>query len=83
LKIPRKTPAVNIPADALIFNRNGTQVAVVEDGVAHLRKIVVARDFGTSIETSSGLQAGDKVILYPAADLADGQKVKIAEPAAK
>ncbi|MDI9848639.1 efflux RND transporter periplasmic adaptor subunit [Rhodoblastus sp. 17X3] len=83
LKIPRKTPAVNVPADALIFNRNGTQVAVVEDGVAHLRKIVVARDFGTSIEASSGLEPGEKVILYPAADLADGQKVKIAEAAAK
>jgi RND family efflux transporter MFP subunit len=83
LKIPRKTPAVNVPADALIFNRYGTQVAVVEDGVARLRKIVVARDFGTSIETTSGLEPGEKVILYPAADLADGQKVKIAEAAPK
>ena len=59
------------------------QVAVVEDGKAHLRKIVVTRDFGTSIETSSGLESGEKVILNPAADLADGQKVKIAETAAK
>ena len=83
LKIPRKTPALVIPADALIFNRGGTQVAVVENDVAHLRKVVVARDFGTSIEISSGLQQGDKVILYPAADLADGQKVSIAEAAAK
>ena len=56
---------------------------MVENDVAHLRKVVVARDFGTSIETSSGLQQGDKVILYPAADLADGQKVSIAEAAAK
>ncbi|WP_374544650.1 efflux RND transporter periplasmic adaptor subunit, partial [Rhodoblastus sp.] len=79
LKIPRKTPAVTIPADALIFNRNGTQVAVVEDDVARLRKINVARDFGTSIETAAGLQAGDRVILNPAADLADGQKVQVAE----
>ena len=79
LKIPRKTPAVTIPADALIFNRNGTQVAVVEGDVARLRKINVARDFGTSIETAAGLQAGDRVILNPAANLADGQKVQVAE----
>ena len=79
LKIPRKTPALMVPAEALIFNRDGTQVAVVDNGVARLRKIGVARDFGTSIEASSGLQPGDKVILNPAADLADGQKVQIAE----
>ena len=29
------------------------------------------------METSSGLQQGDKVILYPAVDLTDGQKVQI------
>jgi RND family efflux transporter MFP subunit len=79
LKIPRKTAAMTIPADALIFNRNGTQVAVIEDEVAHLRKIEVARDFGTSIETSAGVSPGDKVILNPAADLADGQKVGVAQ----
>lgn len=79
LKIPRKTPGLTIPADALIFNRNGTQVAVVEDDVARLRKIEIARDFGTSIETSAGVSPGDKVILNPAAGLADGQKVRIGE----
>jgi RND family efflux transporter MFP subunit len=79
LKIPRKTPALIVSSDALIFNRQGTQVAVVEDGAARLRKITIARDFGTSIEASAGLKAGDKAILNPAADLADGQKVKIAE----
>lgn len=79
LKIPRKTAALTIPADALIFNGKGTQVAVVENDVARLRKIVVARDFGTSVEASSGLEPGEKVILYPPADLADGQAVKIAE----
>jgi hypothetical protein len=39
-----------VPADAIIFNRDGLQVAVIEDGVAHIRKISVARDLGTQVE---------------------------------
>jgi multidrug efflux pump subunit AcrA (membrane-fusion protein) len=38
LHIPRKTASVTVPAGAIIFNRDGVQVAVVEDGVAHLRR---------------------------------------------
>ena len=47
LHIPRKAPSFIVPADAIIFNRDGVQVAVVEDGVAHIKKISVARDLGT------------------------------------
>jgi RND family efflux transporter MFP subunit len=31
LHIPRKTPSLLVPADAIIFNRNGMQVAVVNN----------------------------------------------------
>jgi multidrug efflux pump subunit AcrA (membrane-fusion protein) len=34
--IPRKTPSLSVPADAIIFNRNGMQVAVVSDGKAEI-----------------------------------------------
>ncbi len=78
LHIPRKTPAMLVPAEALIFNRDGEQVAVVENGQARLRKIAVARDYGASVETSSGVQPDEKVVLNPMVGLADGQKVKIA-----
>ena len=50
LHIPRKTASVSVPAGAIIFNRDGVQVAVVEDGVARLRKISIARDRGTEVE---------------------------------
>jgi RND family efflux transporter MFP subunit len=79
LKIPRKAGATIIPADALIFNRDGQQVALVENGAAHLRKIAVARDFGTSLEVTAGVAEGDKLILNPTADLVDGQKVRLPE----
>jgi RND family efflux transporter MFP subunit len=77
LQIPRKTPALIIPASAIIFDRNGLQVAVVENGVAHIKKITVVRDFGTEVEADKGVEDGDKVILNPPVDLVDGSKVQI------
>ena len=56
LQIPRKMPSLIVPADAIIFNKGGLQVAVVENGVVHLRKITVARDLGTQIEVRDGVE---------------------------
>jgi RND family efflux transporter MFP subunit len=80
LDIPRKTQALIVPADAVIFNSNGLQVAVAEDGVARLRKITVARDLGTQVEVRDGVQPGDRVILRPMVNLADGSKVRVETP---
>jgi RND family efflux transporter MFP subunit len=82
-QIPRKTPALIVPASAIIFDRHGLQVAVVENGVAHIQKVTVVRDFGTEVEASNGVKDGDRVILNPPVDLADGGKVQIrSEPGA-
>jgi RND family efflux transporter MFP subunit len=77
LNIPRKVPSLVVPSEAIIFNRNGLNVVVVEDGVAHVRRVSVVRDFGTSVEVNEGVKAGDQVILNPPVDLTDGQKVQI------
>jgi RND family efflux transporter MFP subunit len=77
LRIPRKTPALLVSADAIIFNGDGVHVAVAENGIVRLRKIDIARDFGREVEVRDGVQAGDQVILNPPADLADGAKVSI------
>jgi multidrug efflux pump subunit AcrA (membrane-fusion protein) len=50
---------------------------VVEDGVAHVHTVTVARDFGTTVEVSAGVKDGDQVILNPPVDLTDGHKVKV------
>ena len=63
-------------ADAIIFNEAGMQVAVVENGVVHLRKVAVIRDLGQEVEVNSGVKRGDQVILNPAVDLADGSKAR-------
>jgi RND family efflux transporter MFP subunit len=75
LHIPRKTPSFIVPADAVVFDQNGLHVAVVENNIAHFRKISVARDFGTQVEVRDGIKAGDQVILNPMVNLADGSKV--------
>jgi RND family efflux transporter MFP subunit len=77
LRIPRQSPALIVPAPAIIFNQNGMQVAVVEEGVAHLRKIGITTDYGSEVEVSNGVKDGDKVIVQPPVNLADGDKVQI------
>jgi RND family efflux transporter MFP subunit len=76
LHIPRKTPSLLVPADAIIFNREGMQVAVVNGGKAELRKVKVKRDLGTRVEVESGIRTGDQVILNPPVSLVDGSKVR-------
>jgi len=79
LHIPRKTPSFKVSADAIIFNEAGLQVAVVENGVVHLRKVTIVRDLGKEVEINSGVKGGDQVILNPAVDLPDGSKVRLGQ----
>jgi RND family efflux transporter MFP subunit len=76
LHIPRKTPSLLVPADAIVFDSNGLHVAVIENGVARMRTVSVARDLGTQVEVRDGVKPGDQVILDPPVDLADGGKVQ-------
>jgi RND family efflux transporter MFP subunit len=78
LKIPRKAPSLVVPAEALIFNRDGLQVAVVKDGKAEIRKVRVTRDLGTRVEVDAGVKPGDRVILNPPVNLVEGSNVRLA-----
>jgi RND family efflux transporter MFP subunit len=77
LKIPRQTPSFVVPAEAIIFNRNGLQVAAVNDGKAEIRTLRVVRDFGTWVEADAGVRSDDRVILNPPVNLVDGGKVQL------
>jgi RND family efflux transporter MFP subunit len=82
LRIPRKIQSFVVPAEAIIFNRNGLQVAVVNDGKAEIRKLKVTRDFGTWVEADAGVRSGEQVILNPPVNLVDGDKVQLRSDAA-
>lgn len=80
LKIPRKTPSMIIPSQAIIFDENGMQVAVVKGGRAHIQTVNVTRDLGKAVEVDHGVDAGDQVIMDPPVTLEDGQKVRVKKP---
>ena len=74
--IPRSTPIVTIPANALVADGQGTRAAVVDaNGRVHFRKVDVGRDLGTSVEVLSGVAAGEAVASNPPDTLKDGQQV--------
>jgi RND family efflux transporter MFP subunit len=82
LHIPRKTPSLLVPADAVIFNESGLHVAVLENGVVHFRQISVERDFGTEVEVREGVTQGDPVILNPPINLVEGSRAQVLPDAA-
>jgi RND family efflux transporter MFP subunit len=84
-----RKPVLVISTSSLLSQGDGTRVVVVQDGVAHWKKVVVGRDFGADIEVSTGLTKDDWVALSPPAQITEGGKVKampkaeVANPAAK
>jgi RND family efflux transporter MFP subunit len=78
LQVTDNTGILTIPANALIFQREGTTVGVVgADGKVEIRKITINLNLGVKLEISQGLSVTDQVILNPSDSLADGMTVKI------
>ena len=78
LQVSDNTGILTIPANALIFQREGTTVGVVgADGKVEIRKIIINLNLGVKLEISQGLSVTDQVILNPSDSLADGMTVKI------
>lgn len=77
LKLPEGARSLVIPANALLFRRNGLQVGVVRDGKAELVRVTPGHDYGDSMEILAGLQPSDDVILSPSDSLTSGTAVQI------
>ena len=75
--IPRLHPNVMIPAEALMFNSKGMQVAVVQDDEIHLQTVTIDRDFGKTVELRDGLSGGEQVVVNPPIDISEHAKVKV------
>ncbi|MBO1325728.1 efflux RND transporter periplasmic adaptor subunit [Acetobacter sp. TBRC 12305] len=74
--VPQAPPPVRIPASALLFRRDGTTVALVDehDHVV-IQPVSIMVDFGTELEVT-GLDAQSRVINNPPDDIAQGDPVK-------
>lgn len=77
--VPRDKPDVVLPAEALIFNAHGLQVAIVQDDEIHLQVVSIYRDFGKTVELRDGLAGGEQVVMSPPTDLVEHSKVKVKE----
>jgi RND family efflux transporter MFP subunit len=71
---------LTVSANALIFRSEGAQVAVVEEGgLVRLVKVVLGRDFGSTVELIEGVTAASRVVLNPPDSLTDGIRVEVVE----
>jgi len=67
--------ALIAPNAALFRHEGGWAVFRAADGAARLTPVGIGRMNGTQAEVLAGLQAGDRIVLYPSAALTDGQAV--------
>ena len=83
LELLDRTPAVLIPANTLIVNAAGTQVALLESiddpskdhYKVHILPVKVGRDFGTEVEILENVKEGDRLVANPPSDLNEGTVV--------
>lgn len=74
--------ALRVPANVLLANGDGLQVATVDaQGKVALKPVALGRDFGADIEILSGLGATDDVILSPPDSLTADTRIRVAQPA--
>jgi RND family efflux transporter MFP subunit len=78
LSLAKDVRSVTVPANALLFRKEGPRIAVIRNERAELVAITIGRDYGDRIEVVSGLQASDTVILDPSDSLISGTTVRIA-----
>src|SRR6266853_1080386 len=82
-KLPQTARSVVVPSNTLLFRSEGLRVALVRDGRVQLTPVKIGRDYGSTVEVISGLQASDAVVLDPADSLMSGAPVRIGSHSAE
>ena len=76
LTAPVDRQVFTIPSTALVFQEQGTQVALLtEDDRVQLKAITVSKLMDQFVEVAEGLSASDRVVNNPSAALIEGDKV--------
>jgi membrane fusion protein (multidrug efflux system) len=69
---------LTLPINALLFRPEGTMAAVVgSDGRLNLKKLVIGRDFGASVEVLQGITLEDNIVINPPDALDQGEQVNV------
>jgi RND family efflux transporter MFP subunit len=72
-----------VPAASLTFTPNGPQVAVVSaNNQVQFRPVTIGRDDGDHVELRSGVGSGDRLVLNISNQIANGQRVHVADNSA-
>jgi RND family efflux transporter MFP subunit len=77
LPLPADSRSLTIPSNALLFRKEGLRVGVARNGHVELVPISIGRDYGDTVEVTSGLTLADQVVLDPADSLVSGTRVEI------
>jgi membrane fusion protein, multidrug efflux system len=81
LQVPSDPKVLTMPEESLIFRAEGTQVAIVDgENRVHLRDVTLGQNLGKTVQVTSGLAAGDKLVNNPPAGLLEGQLVQPVTP---
>lgn len=75
LSTTRANPPLLVPAQTLLVRSDGAQVAVVQpDGIVHLQKVAIGRDYGDRVEIVHGIAEGATILMVPG-DTAEGATI--------
>jgi RND family efflux transporter MFP subunit len=79
-KLAPQQGVLRLPISALLFRRDGLEVATLGSGnKVKMKSITLGRDFGTEMEVLTGLTPSDRVIDSPPDSLVNGDEVRVAE----
>ena len=81
LRASAPIPSLIIPSGAVLYQAAGPQVATVTDkSEIALRRVALGRDFGDTVEITSGISKSDAVVASPPDYLVDGMRVEVHTP---
>jgi RND family efflux transporter MFP subunit len=81
-EIPPDPNSMTLPARALLFRDNATQVATIGlDNRITLKKVRIARDLGSEVEITGGLGGDERIVADPPDTIGDGEEVRVMEAA--
>jgi membrane fusion protein (multidrug efflux system) len=81
-QVPTDPTVLTMPEAALIFRADGAQVAIVDaQNRVHLRDVTLGQNLGQTVQVTSGLASGDRLVNNPPAGLLEGQSVQPVAPA--